>query len=159
MITTPSKGMAVAQGSGYGQRWRWGVMLCPSSPPPVSLPCSSPWLQVGFSRALASQQLGVQEVITGAGLCRYYGVQQDGGLGTLHRPVLSFGCFGGLSQTLLLLSEIKGSAIMGCWGWCLWTEPQLQLCSIFSVLMGTREPGQRALLLPTCATSSTQCRQ
>lgn len=144
---------------GTGSVGDGGVTLFPSSPPPVSLPCNSSWLQVGFSRALASQQLGVQEVITGAGLCRYYGVQQDGGLGTLHRPVLSFGCFGGLSQTLLLLSEIKGSAIMGCWGWCLWTEPQLQLCSIFSVLMGTREPGQQALLLPTCATSSTQCRQ
>lgn len=85
-------------------------------------------------------------------------VQSEAGLGldTLHRSVLSVGCFVGLSQTLLLLSVIKGSAIMDCWGWCLWTEPQLQLCSIFSVLMGTGEPGQQALLLPTCAISSTQ---
>lgn len=53
-------------------------MLCLSSPPPGSLPCNSPWLQVGFSNflAVAAQQLEVQEVITGAGLCRYHGVQQ-----------------------------------------------------------------------------------
>lgn len=131
-----------------------GVMLCLPSPPPGSLPCSSPWLKAGFSRVVAAQQLEVQEVITGADTtgCSAAGL----GLGTLHRSVLSFGCCGGLSQVLLLLSEIKGSAIMNCWGWCLWTEPQLQLCSIFSVLMGTREPGQQALLLPSCAISSTQ---
>lgn len=49
------------------------------------------------------------------------------GLDTLHRSLLSFGCFGGFSQVLLLLSEIKGSAIMGFWGWYLWTEPQLHV--------------------------------
>lgn len=78
------------------------------------------------------------------------------GLDMFHRSVLSFGCFGGLSQVSLLLSEIKGSAIMSFWGGYLWTKPQLQLCTMLSILMVTEEPGQQALLLPTSAISSTQ---
>lgn len=71
-------------------------------------------------------------------------------------PVLSFGCFGGWSQDSLPVSKIKGSVLAGCCHWCLWTEPQLWLCSVFCGLLGTGEPGQQVLLLPARATSSTQ---
>lgn len=81
------------------------------------------------------------------------GCSRAGVWGTSHRPVPSFGSFGGWSQALLLLSEIKGSAL--AWRWCSWTEPQLWLCSVSCGLLGVGEPGQPALLLPARATSSS----
>lgn len=66
----PVQRVAVAQGGGYGQHLRWGIVPSSSSSPLVSLPCNPSCLQIGFSKAGVALQPESREAIPRDGLCR-----------------------------------------------------------------------------------------